>query len=162
MNPLLLWCIHTVVYVYWFWSLLTILLFPSYYHRVDTYNVILHKTFDSVALYTLYDKSVLLYSLIYRETAVYKNSRGGNTLGMAPHSQILRLKRVFLEIILRKLGLPIAYEEIFYICFFSVWWLSHTLKQIWVKIWVASSLGPSITQFLNPKCHMPCWHCIGQ
>lgn len=120
MNSLLLWCIHTVMYNYWFWSLLTILLFPSYYYHVDTYNVILYKAFDNVALYY---KSVLLYSLIYRETVVYKNSQGGNTLDMAPHSQILHLKRVFLEIILSKLGIPLAYEEILYICFFSLWWL---------------------------------------
>lgn len=51
MNSLLLWCIHTVMYIYWFWSLLTILLFPSYYYHVDTYNVILYKAFDNVALY---------------------------------------------------------------------------------------------------------------
>ncbi|WP_255996132.1 hypothetical protein, partial [Klebsiella pneumoniae] len=53
-----------------------------------------------------------LYLLIYTETAVYKNSQGGNTLGMSPHPQILSLKILFLDIILCKLGLPIAYEEI--------------------------------------------------
>lgn len=70
MNTLLLWCIQIVFWIYWFWSLLTVLQPPSYYYCVDTYNFILHETFDSVAFLRTHDTSFLW--LIYTETSVHR------------------------------------------------------------------------------------------